>query len=60
MTEERKKLGKMSLTGFLLSFVSPVYLAFPGKPAYACDVLTQELILQCFSRPREWCFRNDL
>ena len=27
MTGERKKLGKMSLTGFLLSFVSPVYLA---------------------------------
>lgn len=27
MTGERKKLGKMSLTGFLLSLVSPVYLA---------------------------------
>ena len=27
MTGERKKLGKMSLAGFLLSFVSPVYLA---------------------------------
>ena len=28
MTKERKKLGKMSLTGFLLSFISPLYLVF--------------------------------
>lgn len=44
MTKERKKLDKFSLTGFLLSFISPLYLAFvclycAAEPGYGFPAL---------------------